>query len=83
MWGKYIVEILSVDKPIIKAVNPTSWIKKTDYREQHFKPLQWRCRPAYWSLSSPLTRSTPPRALHRHQSRVGWCGTLQYAIFEV
>ncbi len=38
MWGKYIVEILSEDRPTIKAVNPTSWIKKTDYREQEFKP---------------------------------------------
>ena len=38
MWGKYIVEILSEDRPIIKAVNPTTWIKKTDYREQEFKP---------------------------------------------
>ncbi len=38
MWGKYIVEILSEDRPTIKAVNPTTWIKKTDYREQEFKP---------------------------------------------
>jgi hypothetical protein len=38
MWGKCIVEILSEDKPTIKAVNPTSWIKKTDYREQEFRP---------------------------------------------
>ncbi len=38
MWGTYIVEILSEDRPTIKAVNPTTWIKKTDYREQHFKP---------------------------------------------
>ena len=38
MWGKYIVEILSEDRPTIKAVNPTTWIKQTDYREQHFMP---------------------------------------------
>jgi hypothetical protein len=38
MWGKYIVEILSEDRPTIKAVNPTTWIKKTDYREQEFQP---------------------------------------------
>ena len=38
MWGKYIVVILSEDKPTIKAVNPTTWIKKTDYREQEFQP---------------------------------------------
>ena len=38
MWGKYIAEILSEDRPTIKAVNPTAWIKKTNYREQEFKP---------------------------------------------
>ena len=38
MWGKYIVEILSEDRPTIKAVNPTTWIKKTDYRQQEFQP---------------------------------------------
>ncbi len=38
VWGKYIVAILSEDRPAIKAVNPTTWIKQTDYREQQFKP---------------------------------------------
>ena len=38
MWGKYIVQILSADRPTIKAVNPTTWIKQTDYREQPFEP---------------------------------------------
>jgi hypothetical protein len=38
MWGKCIAEILSEDRPTIKAVNPTSWIKQTNYREQGFQP---------------------------------------------
>jgi len=38
MWGKYIVVILSEDRPTFKAVNPTTWIKQTDYREQEFQP---------------------------------------------
>jgi uncharacterized damage-inducible protein DinB len=38
MWGKAIAEILSEDRPTIKAVNPTTWIKKTNYREQEFQP---------------------------------------------
>ena len=38
MWGKCIAEILSEDRPTIKAVNPTTWIKKTNYREQEFQP---------------------------------------------
>ena len=38
MWGKYIAVILSQDRPVIKAVNPTTWIKQTNYREQDFQP---------------------------------------------
>jgi uncharacterized damage-inducible protein DinB len=38
MWGKYIVVILSQDRPTFKAVNPTTWIRKTDYLEQEFQP---------------------------------------------
>jgi hypothetical protein len=38
MWGKCIVQILREDRPTIRAVNPTTWIKKTDYLEQEFHP---------------------------------------------
>lgn len=38
MWGKYIALILAEDRPTIKAVNPTTWIKQTNYREQEFQP---------------------------------------------
>jgi len=38
MWGKYIAVILSEDRPTFKAVNPTTWIKSTNYREQEFRP---------------------------------------------
>jgi hypothetical protein len=38
MWGKYIVMILNEDRPTFKAVNPTTWIKQTDYLEQEFQP---------------------------------------------
>jgi len=38
MWGKYIQLILNEDRPTFKAVNPTTWIKQTDYRQQEFQP---------------------------------------------
>ncbi len=38
MWGRYIVQILNEDKPTIKAVNPTTWIKQTNYGELEFQP---------------------------------------------
>lgn len=38
MWGKYMVMILAEDYPTFKAVNPTTWIKQTNYRQLEFKP---------------------------------------------
>ncbi len=38
MWGNCIAVIIAEDKPTIRAVNPTTWIKKTDYLEQEFQP---------------------------------------------
>lgn len=38
MWGKAIARILAEDKPTIRAVNPTTWIKQTNYPELEFRP---------------------------------------------
>lgn len=38
MWGKYIGLILGEERPTFKAVNPTTWIKSTDYLELEFQP---------------------------------------------
>ena len=38
MWGKAIGVILSEDRPTFKAVNPTTWIKQTNYLELEFQP---------------------------------------------
>jgi len=37
VWGNCIAVILAEDRPIIKAVNPRTWINKTDYLEQDFQ----------------------------------------------
>lgn len=38
VWGGYyIVTILARDNPTIKAMNPRTWIKNTDYFEQQFQ----------------------------------------------
>jgi hypothetical protein len=38
VWGGYyIMTILTQDKPTIRAVNPRTWIKNTDYLEQEFQ----------------------------------------------
>lgn len=38
MWGKYIAMIIAEDHPTIRAMNPTTWIKSTNYPELEFAP---------------------------------------------
>jgi hypothetical protein len=75
IWGKYIVEILNHDKPTIKAVNPTTWIKHTNYCELEFQPsfqvyttqrvqllsVLMPLAPEAWSLTAMVTGAGKPR----------------------
>ncbi len=75
MWGKYIVVILDEDHPTFKAVNPTTWIKQTNYREQEFRPslraftaqraellaVLERLPPQAWSRAATVTGAGKPR----------------------
>jgi hypothetical protein len=36
MWGKYIATIVAEDRPTIRAMNPRTWIKRTNYPELEF-----------------------------------------------
>jgi DinB superfamily len=38
MWGGCIVTMIAEDTPTLRAVNPTTWIKKTDYLDMEFQP---------------------------------------------
>ena len=38
MWGEAIEVIVAADHPTVRAVNPTTWIESTDYRELAFRP---------------------------------------------
>ena len=38
VWGNCMMEIIAVDRPTLRAVNPLTWIKKTDYLELEFQP---------------------------------------------
>jgi hypothetical protein len=38
IWGNCMITIATQDKPTLRAVNPRTWIKKTNYREQEFQP---------------------------------------------
>ena len=37
IWGGYIRKIHAEDRPTYRAVNPTTWIKQTDYPELEFR----------------------------------------------
>ncbi len=38
VWGNCIVAMIAEDKPTLRAVNPLTWIRKTDYLELEFRP---------------------------------------------
>ncbi len=38
VWGDCIATIIAEDTPTLRAVNPTTWIKKTDYPDLDFGP---------------------------------------------
>ena len=75
MWGKYIATIIAEDRPTIRAMNPTTWIKSTNYPEMEFAPsfrafakqradLLAFLRPlpkAAWSRSATVTGAGRPR----------------------
>jgi hypothetical protein len=37
VWGDCIERIIAEDHPTLRAVNPRTWIKQTDYPEQEFR----------------------------------------------
>ena len=75
MWGKYIAVILSQDRPTFKAVNPTTWIKQTNYGELEFQPsleaytaqragllaVLKPLAPEAWSRTATVTGAGKPR----------------------
>lgn len=38
VWGGCMRRIIEEDRPTIRAVNPRTWMEKTDYRELDFRP---------------------------------------------
>ncbi len=38
VWGNCMAAILAEDRPTLRAVNPRTWIKQTDYPDLEFRP---------------------------------------------
>jgi hypothetical protein len=70
VWGDCIALILDQDRPTIRAVNPRTWITKTDYPEQDFQSSLrafTRQRGALLAVLEPLS----PKAWSRSASVTG------------
>jgi hypothetical protein len=75
MWGMCIAKIVRAERPTLKAVNPTTWIKQTNYREQAFHPslqaytvqriellaVLQPLAPEVWSRTATVTGAGKPR----------------------
>jgi hypothetical protein len=84
MWGNAIETILADEHPTLKAVNPTTWIESTDYRELEFRPslkafrrqrsslltLLETLSPDGWSRSATVVGAGRPieRSVHNYAS---------------
>jgi hypothetical protein len=80
VWGNYMRVIIAEDRPTYRAVNPTTWIKKTDYREQEFQPslqaftaqraelvaVLKPLAPEVWSRMATVTGAGKPRVRTVH-----------------
>jgi hypothetical protein len=82
VWGDSIRLILSQDSPTFRAVNPRTWIDKTDYLEQEFHPsfqaytaqraelfaLLSPLAPELWARSATVTGAGKPltRTVHSY-----------------
>ncbi len=62
VWGNCIVAMIAEDTPTLRAVNPRTWIKKTDYLELGFQP----------SLHSFATQRVDLLAVLEPLPREGW-----------
>ena len=74
VWNGCIRRILDEDKPTIRAINPTAWIKQTNYPELEFAPslraylaqraellkLLEPLQPESWSRSATVTGAGAP-----------------------
>lgn len=59
MWGKCILAILAEDRPILRAIDPRTWIKQTDYLEQEFQPSLYAFTNQRAALLAVLTPLAP------------------------
>ncbi len=59
VWGHCIAAIIAQDAPTLRAINPRTWIKTTDYLQQQFQPSLHAFAAQRTQLLSGLAPLTP------------------------
>jgi hypothetical protein len=70
VWGDCIRTMLAEDRPTLRAVNPRTWIKRTNYPELEFKPSLRSFAKQRAGLLATL-EPLPPRAWSRAATVTG------------
>jgi hypothetical protein len=79
VWGNCIAMILNQDRPKIRAVNPRTWIKRTDYLEQKFHSSLQAFTAERTTLLA-LLESLSPEAWSRSATVTGAGKTLERTV---
>jgi DinB family protein len=80
MWGNCIATIIAEDRPTIRAVNPRTWIKKTDYLELKFQPSLRAFTTQRADLLAVL-KAVPPESWSRTATVTGAGKPLERTVF--
>ena len=70
VWGDCIAAIISDDRPTLRAVNPRTWIKGTNYPELQFRP-SFRAFTKQRSVLLALLEPLPPKGWSRAATVTG------------
>ncbi len=79
VWGDCIRRILAEDHPTIRAVNPRTWIERTDYLQQAFEP-SLRAFTLQRDALQALLASLPPAGWSRVATVKGAGKTLERSV---
>jgi DinB superfamily len=81
MWGNAIEAIVAGDHPTVRAANPTTWIKSTDYCELEFgSSLEAFTRQRARLLA--LLESLPPKGWSRSATVVGGGSPIERTVHD-
>jgi hypothetical protein len=79
VWGNHIRAIVEEDRPTVRAVNPRTWIKSTDYPELQFRS-SFRSFTNQRADLLELLEPLPPRDWARLATVEGWGQAYEHTV---